>query len=136
MHDPHYYYLTQLLYTLPVSIRFRVNSALATSMFKFVQFFVCLLQLASITFYSKFYDIRIFSYLYVIGIFLSIQGFAHKDCDADGSWFRHPENNKTWSNYTTCINFDDFEVNKTHFNVNSESVAFALALVPCKLFYR
>ncbi|XP_031638128.1 calcitonin gene-related peptide type 1 receptor isoform X1 [Contarinia nasturtii] len=35
--------------------------------------------------------------------------FAHKDCNADGTWFRHPANNKTWSNYTTCINWDDFE---------------------------
>lgn len=43
----------------------------------------------------------------------SHQGFAHKDCNADGNWFRHPETNKTWSNYTTCINFDDFEVTRT-----------------------
>lgn len=35
--------------------------------------------------------------------------FAHKVCDEQGVWFRHPETNKTWSNYTTCINFDDFE---------------------------
>lgn len=31
-------------------------------------------------------------------------------CESDGSWFRHPETNKTWSNYTTCVNLDDFEV--------------------------
>ncbi|XP_055539715.1 calcitonin gene-related peptide type 1 receptor isoform X2 [Wyeomyia smithii] len=35
--------------------------------------------------------------------------FAHKVCDEHGEWFRHPLTNKTWSNYTTCINFDDFE---------------------------
>ncbi|KAH8391062.1 hypothetical protein KR215_005395, partial [Drosophila sulfurigaster] len=36
---------------------------------------------------------------------------AHKECDADGEWFKHPLTNKTWSNYTTCINMDDFAWN-------------------------
>lgn len=36
--------------------------------------------------------------------------YAHKDCEADANWFRHPATNKTWSNYTTCINLDEFEV--------------------------
>ncbi|XP_038108006.1 calcitonin gene-related peptide type 1 receptor isoform X2 [Culex quinquefasciatus] len=34
--------------------------------------------------------------------------FAHKACDEQGEWFRHPETNRTWSNYTTCVNIDDF----------------------------
>ncbi|KAL7737431.1 hypothetical protein ACLKA6_013032 [Drosophila palustris] len=34
--------------------------------------------------------------------------YAHKECGLDGEWFRHPLNNKTWSNYTTCVNMDDF----------------------------
>lgn len=37
-------------------------------------------------------------------------GYAHKECDLDGVWFKHPLTNKTWSNYTTCVNYDDFEV--------------------------
>lgn len=37
-------------------------------------------------------------------------GYAHKECGADGEWFRHPENNRTWSNYTTCVNMDDLAV--------------------------
>ncbi|XP_033849493.1 calcitonin gene-related peptide type 1 receptor [Acipenser ruthenus] len=28
---------------------------------------------------------------------------ATKYCDETGSWFRHPESNRTWSNYTLCI---------------------------------
>ncbi|XP_044592536.1 calcitonin gene-related peptide type 1 receptor-like isoform X2 [Cotesia glomerata] len=32
---------------------------------------------------------------------------AHKVCDANGSWFRHPETNAVWSNYTTCVNTAD-----------------------------
>lgn len=43
-------------------------------------------------------------------VFCPQLGFAHKVCESDGSWFRHPETNKTWSNYTTCVNLDDFEV--------------------------
>ena len=44
---------------------------------------------------------------------LFTQDFAHKLCEEDGTWFRHPETNKTWSNYTTCVNLDDFEVTTT-----------------------
>ncbi|KAM7345733.1 diuretic hormone 31 Receptor isoform 4-T11 [Cochliomyia hominivorax] len=33
--------------------------------------------------------------------------YAHKECDENGEWFKHPLTNKTWSNYTTCVNLDD-----------------------------
>ncbi|XP_067125554.1 calcitonin gene-related peptide type 1 receptor-like [Centruroides vittatus] len=33
--------------------------------------------------------------------------FAHKICNEDGTWYRHPHTNRTWSNYTTCIDQDD-----------------------------
>ncbi|XP_067136193.1 calcitonin gene-related peptide type 1 receptor-like isoform X1 [Centruroides vittatus] len=33
--------------------------------------------------------------------------YAHKLCNKDGSWYRHPDTNKTWSNYTTCIDHED-----------------------------
>ncbi|CAB3227389.1 unnamed protein product [Arctia plantaginis] len=32
---------------------------------------------------------------------------AHKECMANGSWFRHPETGQPWSNYTTCIKPED-----------------------------
>ncbi|XP_069180947.1 calcitonin gene-related peptide type 1 receptor, partial [Procambarus clarkii] len=32
---------------------------------------------------------------------------AHKTCTSEGTWYRHPETNLTWSNYTTCIDLDD-----------------------------
>ncbi|XP_002090917.3 calcitonin gene-related peptide type 1 receptor isoform X2 [Drosophila yakuba] len=35
--------------------------------------------------------------------------YAHKECGLDGEWFKHPLTNKTWSNYTTCVNLDDLE---------------------------
>uniref|UniRef100_A0A1B0GC90 Calcitonin receptor n=1 Tax=Glossina morsitans morsitans TaxID=37546 RepID=A0A1B0GC90_GLOMM len=36
--------------------------------------------------------------------------YAHKECGHDGEWFRHPLTNKTWSNYTKCVNIDDLEL--------------------------
>ncbi|XP_042890964.1 calcitonin gene-related peptide type 1 receptor-like isoform X2 [Penaeus japonicus] len=32
---------------------------------------------------------------------------AHKVCNEDGTWFKHPDNNRTWSNYTTCVDLND-----------------------------
>lgn len=37
----------------------------------------------------------------------STQLSAHKLCTEDGTWWRHPATNKTWSNYTTCIPPED-----------------------------
>ncbi|OAD58670.1 Calcitonin receptor [Eufriesea mexicana] len=32
---------------------------------------------------------------------------AHKYCEANGTWFRHPVSDQVWSNYTTCVNLKD-----------------------------
>lgn len=37
-------------------------------------------------------------------------GMAHKVCTDEGTWFRHPQSNLTWSNYTTCVDVEDLEV--------------------------
>ncbi|KAL5234415.1 hypothetical protein ACI65C_001825 [Semiaphis heraclei] len=36
--------------------------------------------------------------------------FGQKMCLPDGSWFKHPDSNKTWSNYTTCVDLDDLKL--------------------------
>ncbi|KAK9877387.1 hypothetical protein WA026_017782 [Henosepilachna vigintioctopunctata] len=33
--------------------------------------------------------------------------FAHHKCEEDGTWFIHPESNRTWANYTQCVDKDD-----------------------------
>ncbi|XP_026845941.1 calcitonin gene-related peptide type 1 receptor [Drosophila persimilis] len=43
-----------------------------------------------------------------------VEGFssrflAHKTCLENGSWFRHPVSNLTWSNYTNCVDYEDLE---------------------------
>ncbi|XP_024085598.1 calcitonin gene-related peptide type 1 receptor-like [Cimex lectularius] len=35
---------------------------------------------------------------------------GHRTCLEDGTWFRHPDSNKTWTNYTTCVDTDDLKV--------------------------
>ncbi|XP_050436579.1 calcitonin gene-related peptide type 1 receptor-like [Adelges cooleyi] len=42
--------------------------------------------------------------------------FGQKLCLKDGTWFRHPETNKTWSNYTTCVDLDDLKL-RNHVNM-------------------
>ena len=34
---------------------------------------------------------------------------ATKYCDPSGSWWVHPATNRTWSNYTPCVDFDNLE---------------------------
>lgn len=35
-------------------------------------------------------------------VFFSLSERATKYCGEDGQWFRHPDTNRTWSNYTLC----------------------------------
>ncbi|XP_064104962.1 calcitonin gene-related peptide type 1 receptor-like [Macrobrachium nipponense] len=52
---------------------------------------------------------------------------AHKVCNEDGSWYRHPETNLTWSNYTTCIDFEDLKMRQL---VNTIYIAgYAVSLI-------
>lgn len=41
-----------------------------------------------------------------------VEGFeagmqAHKTCLSNGSWYRHPESNIEWSNYTNCVDNEE-----------------------------
>lgn len=75
--------------------------------------------------------------LIIYFIFLShsrTKGMAFKVCLADGTWFRHPLTNKTWSNYTTCIDQEDLsfrhKINNLYIGGYTISViALAIALV-------
>ena len=33
---------------------------------------------------------------------------SSKFCTEAGEWWRHPHSNRTWSNYTTCLDHEDF----------------------------
>ncbi|XP_076474060.1 diuretic hormone 31 Receptor isoform X1 [Bombus vancouverensis nearcticus] len=42
---------------------------------------------------------------FITGFDASLQ--AHKYCESNGTWFRHPVSDQVWSNYTTCVNLQD-----------------------------
>ena len=52
---------------------------------------------------------------------LMITGPSYKTCMDNGQWWRHPETNMTWSNYTQCVNIQDMEVVVFCNNHNSKS---------------
>lgn len=37
--------------------------------------------------------------------YVSLTEKVTKYCDENGDWYKHPENNRTWSNYTMCNAF-------------------------------
>ncbi|XP_043593236.1 calcitonin receptor-like isoform X9 [Bombus pyrosoma] len=45
---------------------------------------------------------------FITGFDASLQ--AHKYCESNGTWFRHPESDQVWSNYTTCVNLQDLSI--------------------------
>uniref|UniRef100_H3A3T8 Calcitonin gene-related peptide type 1 receptor n=1 Tax=Latimeria chalumnae TaxID=7897 RepID=H3A3T8_LATCH len=47
---------------------------------------------------------------------------VEKVCDSNGQWFRHPETNRTWTNYTLCNN-------KTHEKVKTALNLYYLTII-------
>ena len=33
---------------------------------------------------------------------------SSKMCGVDGSWWVHPDSNRTWTNYSECLDHEDF----------------------------
>lgn len=52
---------------------------------------------------------------------------AHKTCTEDGTWFRHPESNQTWSNYTTCVDMEDLELRQVVITIHIAGYSLSLA---------
>ena len=62
------------------------------------------------------------------------QRFAYKLCDENGSWWVHPSSNRTWSNYTNCVNYQDLSFRN---NINTLSIvglSFSLLCLLLSLF--
>lgn len=55
---------------------------------------------------------------------ISVAVMAHKYCELNGTWFRHPESNQIWSNYTTCVNLQDLSV--SYFLMVSPALAYKI----------
>lgn len=62
---------------------------------------------------------------------------AFKVCLEDGTWFRHPETNKPWSNYTTCVDQEDLGFRQVINNlyISGYSISVVALLVSLALFF-
>lgn len=62
---------------------------------------------------------------------------AFKECLEDGTWFRHPTSNNSWTNYTTCIDYDDlvFRQNINTLYIIGYSVSLAAIIVSLTIFF-
>ncbi|XP_063709410.1 calcitonin gene-related peptide type 1 receptor [Culicoides brevitarsis] len=62
---------------------------------------------------------------------------AFKRCKPDGTWFVHPESNKTWSNYTTCVDTDDLRFREfiNDLYVIGYTVSLLTLLISLFIFY-
>lgn len=45
---------------------------------------------------------------FFVVVFVTV--YALKECELNGSWYRHPDTQKPWSNYTPCIDQSDLYV--------------------------
>ncbi|XP_024945544.1 calcitonin gene-related peptide type 1 receptor isoform X2 [Cephus cinctus] len=61
---------------------------------------------------------------------------AYRDCEPNGTWFRHPASHKEWSNYTTCVNFDDLNwqqqlnvIYETGYTISLVALLLSLAIL-------
>lgn len=62
---------------------------------------------------------------------------AFKVCLEDGTWFRHPETNKTWSNYTTCVDQEDlvFRQKVNNLFISGYSISVIALLISLAIFF-
>lgn len=62
---------------------------------------------------------------------------AFKVCLDDGTWFKHPETNKTWSNYTTCVDQEDlvFRQKINNLYISGYSISVIALLISLAIFF-
>ncbi|CAB3372772.1 Hypothetical predicted protein [Cloeon dipterum] len=62
--------------------------------------------------------------------------FALRKCTENGTWFRHPDTGKPWSNYTTCVDVEDLQfrqiVNTLY--ISGYSISFVALILSLLLF--
>nr|XP_032821292.1 calcitonin gene-related peptide type 1 receptor-like [Petromyzon marinus] len=68
-----------------------------------------------------------------------LQEKVTKICNTDGQWFRHPDSNRTWSNYTLCNAFTadklKMAVNLFYLAVTGHGVSILVLLVSLTIFF-
>ncbi|ELT89684.1 hypothetical protein CAPTEDRAFT_221530 [Capitella teleta] len=65
---------------------------------------------------------------------------AYRTCSVNGTWWTHPVTNRTWSNYTTCVNHADLAKDKRVINVfiagYTVSILFLIASLLIFTFFK
>jgi calcitonin receptor-like len=56
--------------------------------------------------------------------------FAYKRCDENGFWWIHPSSNRTWSNYTNCVDYQDLGFRN---DINTLSIVGLFGSLSCLL---
>ncbi|XP_049884672.1 calcitonin gene-related peptide type 1 receptor-like isoform X2 [Pectinophora gossypiella] len=59
--------------------------------------------------------------------------FAFKRCTDNGTWFMHPEANKPWTNYTTCVDVEDLDFRNTVNNIYITGYSISVAALVLSL---
>ncbi|GAB6025842.1 hypothetical protein CHUAL_011822 [Chamberlinius hualienensis] len=60
--------------------------------------------------------------------------WAHKVCMENGEWFRHPDTNVTWSNYTTCVDLEGLAMHQRSITVYISGYSISLVALVISLF--
>lgn len=70
-----------------------------------------------------------------------VEGFdatrqAHKTCEGNGSWYRHPNTNLEWSNYTNCVDHDEFDFRSVINNwyIRGYTISLAALIISLMIF--
>ncbi|XP_032527603.2 calcitonin gene-related peptide type 1 receptor-like isoform X1 [Danaus plexippus] len=63
--------------------------------------------------------------------------YAYKKCMENGVWFLHPEGNRPWTNYTTCVDIDDLNFRSTvnEIYVGGYSISVAALILSLFIFF-
>ena len=59
---------------------------------------------------------------------------AFKVCTDEGHWWRHPDTNMTWSNYTQCVNIQDLQFRNTVNVISLSGWSISLFFMMASLF--
>ena len=68
-------------------------------------------------------------------VFNAPDSTAKKYCLEDGTWYKHPETNKTWSDYTDCVPVNNFHHYMSILNVVGLSMSLVLLIISLCIFF-
>ena len=68
-------------------------------------------------------------------VFNAAQSSASKECQEDATWWKHPETNLTWSDYTDCVPVDHFHHSMSNLTVFGLSLSLIFLIMSLIIFF-